>query len=54
MNTMMNKIFIYAHSCAEKDFFMMTCSAVFFQFSFPKYPQIDGNDEKLSSFFLGI
>ena len=29
----------------------MTCSAVFFV-SFPKYPKIDGNDEKLSIFFL--
>ena len=28
----------------------MTCSAVFFV-SFPKYPKIDGNDEKLSRFF---
>ena len=30
---------------------MMTCSAVFFV-SFPKYPKIDGNDEKLSRVFL--
>ena len=51
MNTMMNKVFIYAHPRAEKDFFMMTCSAVFFQFSFPKYPKIDVNEEKLSRFF---
>ena len=29
----------------------MTCSAVFFV-SFPKYPKIDGNDEKVSIFFL--
>ena len=29
----------------------MTCSAVFFV-SFPKYPKIDGNDEKLSRVFL--
>ena len=29
---------------------MMTCSAVFFV-SFPKYPKIDGNDEKLPSIF---
>ena len=29
---------------------MRTCSAVFFV-SFPKYPKIDGNDEKLSSIF---
>ena len=28
----------------------MTCSAVFFV-SFPKYPKIDGYDEKLSSIF---
>ena len=29
----------------------MTCSAVFFV-SFPKYPKLDGNDEKLSTLFL--
>ena len=29
----------------------MTCSAVFFVSS-PKYPKIDGNDEKLSKVFL--
>ena len=29
----------------------MTCSAVFFV-SFPTYPKIDGNDEKLSRVFL--
>ena len=39
----MNKIFIYARTCVNK----MTCSAVFFV-SFPKYPKIDGNDEKRS------
>ena len=34
---------------------MMTCSAMFFV-SFPKYPKIDGNDEKLTifSFFFFI
>ena len=42
----MNKFFIYARPCVNK----MTCSAVFFV-SFPKYPKIDGNDEKLSSIF---
>ena len=26
----MNKIFIYARPCVNKDFFMMTCSALFF------------------------
>ena len=30
---------------------MMTCSAVFFV-SFPKYPKLDSNDEKLSTLFL--
>ena len=35
----MNKIFIYARACVNE----MTCSAVFFV-SFPKYPEIDGND----------
>ena len=30
---------------------MIKCSAVFFV-SFPKYPKIDGNDEKLSRVFL--
>ena len=30
---------------------MLTCSAVFFV-SFPRYPKIDSNDEKLSKFFL--
>ena len=29
----------------------MTCSAVFFV-SFPKYPKLDGNDEKPSTLFL--
>ena len=29
----------------------MTCSAVFFV-SFPKYPKLDSNDEKLSTLFL--
>ena len=29
----------------------MTCSAVFFV-SFPEYPKLDGNDEKLSTLFL--
>ena len=32
---------------------MMTCSSVFFV-SFPKYPKIDGNDEKLSRFFWNL
>ena len=51
MNTM-NKIFIYAHPCAEKDFFYDdVLSCVFSTVSFPKYPKIDGNDEKFSTFF---
>ena len=45
----MNKLFLYARPCVNKDFFVMTCSAVFFV-SFPKNPKIDGNDEKLSRF----
>ena len=38
-------------SYVNKDFFMMTCPAVFFV-SFPsaKYPKIDGNDEKLNCY----
>ena len=47
----MNNFFIYAHPCVNKDIFMMTSSAVFFV-SFPKYPKIDGNDEKRSRFVL--
>ena len=48
----MNKIFIYARACVNKDFFfMMTCSAVFFV-AFLSRPKIDSNDEKLYSFFL--
>ena len=49
----MNKIFIYARSCVNKDFFMMTCSALFFDSSpiNTKYPKLDGNDEKRSSIF---
>ena len=47
----MDKFFIYARACLNKDFFVMTCSAVFFV-SFPKYPKIDGNDEKLARVFL--
>ena len=47
----MNKIFIYARLCVNKDFFMMTCWAVFFV-SFPKCPKINGNDEKVSRFCL--
>ena len=48
----MNKIFIYARPYVNKIFFfIMTCSAVFFV-SFPKYPKLDGNDEKLSTLFL--
>ena len=43
----MNKIFIYARPCVNK----MTCSAVFFV-PLPKYPNIDGNDKKLSRLFL--
>ena len=45
----MNKIFIYARPCVNK----MTCSALFFV-PFPKYPKIDGNDKKLSSFFWNL
>ena len=49
----MNNFFIYARQCVNKDFFfMMTCSALFFV-SFPMCPKIDGNDKKLSRFFLG-
>ena len=46
----MNKIFIYASLCVNKDFFhddMFSC--VFRLFS--KYSKIDGNDEKISRFF---
>ena len=46
----MNKIFIYARPCVNKDFFhddVFSCVFV----SFPKYPKIDGNDEKLSIIF---
>ena len=46
----MNKILIYARPCVN-NLLMMTCSAVFFV-SFPKYPKIDGNDEKRSRFVL--
>ena len=49
----MNKLFLYARPCVNKDFFVMTCSAVFFV-SFPKNPKIDGNDEKLSRVLLKI
>ena len=47
----MNKFFIYARPCVNKDFFhddVFSCVFV----SFPKYPKIDGNDEKLSRVFL--
>ena len=48
----MNKIFIYARPCVNKDFFMITCSAVFSSlFLSNKYPKIDGNNEKLSRIF---
>ena len=48
----MNKFFIYSRPCVNKDFFVMTCSAVFFVFFPIKYPKIDGNDEKRSRVFL--
>ena len=47
----MNKFFIYARPCVNKDFFhddVFSCVFV----SFPEYPKIDGNDEKLSRVFL--
>ena len=49
--TAMNKIFIYARLCVNRDFFhddMFSC--VFRLFS--KYSKIYGNDEKLPRFFL--
>ena len=46
----MNKIFIYARPCVNKDF---VHDDVFFV-SFPKYPKIDGNEKKLSRLFFGI
>ena len=47
----MNKFFIYACLSANKDFFMMTCSALFFVSYFKYYPKTDENDEKLCSIF---
>ena len=47
----MNKFFIYVRPYVNKDFFhddVFSCVFV----SFPKYPKSDGNDEKLSKFFL--
>ena len=47
----MNKIFIYARPCVNKDFFpdvQLCLSSLFLSI---KYPKIDGNDEKLSSIF---
>ena len=44
----MDKFFIYARPCLNKDFFhkdVFSCVP-------KKYPKIDGNDEKLSRFFL--
>ena len=49
----MNKIFIYARRCVNKDFFqddVFSCVSRLFILS-TKYQKIDGNDGKLSRFF---
>ena len=49
--TAMNKIFIYACPCVNKEFFHDDVFSRFFG-SFPKYPKINGNDKKLSRHVL--
>ena len=47
----MNKIFMYARPCVNKEFVHDDVFSRVFV-SFPKYPKINGNDKKLSRLVL--